>query len=226
MDPHSVSAPAEFMAALMSLRGSVVRPEISVEEIPAPRGIAPFSVALEGELSDLSLLSVASNVAPDEDFSESDELPVTGKFIVLHDPHRPASWQSDFRVVVLVRAQIDQEIGSDPLLTQVAWSWLNEAFQYCGAEYHNLAGTVTRTVSETLGDISPAQHRAQLEIRASWSPTFSKTAEGIDLDLGPHLSTWSNLLCASIGLPVVAQGFPTLQGERGPRRIVQGTTSH
>lgn len=216
MEQTHSTPPAEFFDALMSLRDSLTRPEILIEEIPAPKGIAPFSVALEGELADSSLLSEATGIG---EFDEYDESPVVGKFIVLHDPSRPSAWGSDFRVVILVRAHIDQEIANDPLITEVAMSWLSEALDYCNARAHNLAGTVTRTVTESLGTVEVTSHPALLEIRASWSPTHAIHQSGIGLDLGSHLTAWSNLLCASIGLPPLGQGFPTRRGARGPQSI-------
>ena len=215
-------APSEFMNALLTLRSSNVRPEIALEEIPAPRGIAPYSVALEGQLADSALTLAAANLPRNPTIGDHDDV-VTGKFILLYDPAGQESWGGNFRVVVLVRATIDQDIAGDPLLTEVAWSWLHEAFDFCGVAHDRLAGTITRTISETLGDVSPVEQVAEIEIRASWTPEVADPSHGINLDFGPHLSAWTNLMSAAIGLPVVGQGFPARHGLRGPQSIIHGT---
>lgn len=220
--------PQEFMNALLSLRNSTVRPEIAIEEIPAPRGLAPYSVAIEGELADLALVAEALNLPPNQQFSDDDEPLTSGKFVLLYDPVERANWGGSFRVVIHVRAAIEQEVGVDPLLTQAAWSWLKDAFEYCGAAHLNLTGTVTRSTSDTLRDIgiSPQSQRTEFEIRASWTPMPLNGAAGIDLDFGSHLSAWTNLMCAAVGLPALDQGFPAQYTLRGPHSIIQGATSN
>lgn len=216
--------PQEFMNALLSLRNSVVRPEIAIEEIPAPRGLASYSVAIGGELADSALVPAALNFPSFEEVAEDDEPLTSGKFILLYDPVERANWGGSFRAVIHVRAAIDQEIGQDPLLTQAAWSWLKDAFEYCGAAHVNLTGTVTRSTSDTLRDIgiSPQSQRTEFEIRASWTPTPLDGVAGIDLNFGSHLSAWTNLMCAAIGLPALDQGFPAQRTLRGPQSISQG----
>jgi hypothetical protein len=60
--------PAEFAEALADLRGQGVRPGVHVEEIAAPVRVAPYSVALSGEVSD-------ADAGPDAD------PPATGRFV-------------------------------------------------------------------------------------------------------------------------------------------------
>ena len=43
-------APPDFEAALLSLRGHRMRPELHLEEIPPPTRIAPYALALTGEV--------------------------------------------------------------------------------------------------------------------------------------------------------------------------------
>ena len=102
-------APEEFLAAVRRLRAVRLRPEVVLEEVPAPQRIAPFALALS-----------ADAVADGEELA-------TGRFVVLHDPASPEAWEGDFRVVSFVRAALEPELGADPLLGQVGWSWLEES---------------------------------------------------------------------------------------------------
>src|SRR3954468_13969821 len=107
-------APEEFLAAVRALRAVRLRPEVVLEEVPAPQRIAPFAIALSAEA-----------VADGEELA-------TGRFVVLHDPKGPEAWEGTFRVVTFVRAVLEPEFGSDPLLGQVGWAWLEEALEAPG----------------------------------------------------------------------------------------------
>ena len=60
--------PPDFEAALLSLRGHTLRPELTLTEIPAPTRIAPYAAALAGD--------VATPEAPEEPAG-------SGRFVVL-----------------------------------------------------------------------------------------------------------------------------------------------
>lgn len=167
-----------------------LRPEIQLEEIPAPQRIAPHSVALSGEV-----------LRPG-----SQDALASGRFVVLHDPAAPEAWESPWRVVTFVRAHLEPELGADPLLGEVGWSWLTDAIHANGAGYRALGGTVTRVVSESFGGLSDRDPDVELEVRASWSPT--------EPDLGAHLRIWSELLCTVAGLPPLPEGVTALPGQR------------
>ena len=47
--------------------------------------------------------------------------------MLLHDPDGHEPWEGTFRVVTFVRAELEPEIGADPMLAEVGWSWLMEA---------------------------------------------------------------------------------------------------
>lgn len=115
----------------------------------------------------------------------------SGRFVVLHDPDGQTAWDGDFRLVVMARARIDTEIGTDPLLGAAAWSWLAEALDHQGAGHRALVGTVTRVLSETFGGLELNDACAHAEIRASWSP--------VSPDLGPHLAAWYELIHVAAG---------------------------
>lgn len=179
--------PPEFRAALQALGGRRLRGEVRLTEIPAPARIAPYAVALSGEINDPSL-------------GEDDE-PAGGRFVVLHDPAGQEAWQGTFRVVTLVRAAMDAEVGTDPMFCEAAWSWVAEALQGHAADHHELGGTVTRVVSQSFGALAERPGEVEVEIRASWTP---------DGDLTPHLAAWSAVLCTAAGLPPMPEGVTPL----------------
>jgi Protein of unknown function (DUF3000) len=188
--------PPEFRAAVESMHAAHLRPEIFCEEMPAPQRIAPFSAALSADVT-----------------VDGDEVG-TGRIILLHDPAGNDAWDGTFRCVAYARADIDLELITDPMLGAVGWSWLTEALDAHHAAYAAPSGTVTRVATESFGSMADELGTAQLEIRASWTPT--------DLpDLAAHVEAWGELLCTAVGLPPVPEGvtaMPTRRGQRGPGR--------
>lgn len=186
----SNDVPAEFADALADLRGQGARPGVHVEEIAAPVRVAPYSVAMSGEVAE----------AADDD-------PVaTGRFVVLHDPAGQESWQGTFRIVTLVRASLEPEMAADPLLADVAWSWIPECLDLAGLQLGTdvLAegGTVTRVLSKSFGALDNTPDAVDLEIRASWTP--------VGTQLGAHLQAWTALLSTAAGLPPLPTGVTAL----------------
>lgn len=178
--------PAEFLRALRSLRGTRLRPEVRLEEVPGPGRIAPFSVALTAEVG-----------AP----HAADEL-ASGRFVVLHDPAGHEAWDGTFRLVTLVRATLEAELGADDLLAEVAWTWFEDALADSGVVPHAAGGTVTRVLSRSFGALAERPAEAEIEIRASWTAP--------DGDLGPHLQAWAVLLCQAAGLPPQPRGVSAI----------------
>ena len=187
MTTADADIPAEFRAALQALSGRRLRGEVRLTEIPAPARIAPFAVALSGEV--------------DQSTGLGDDEPAGGRFVVLHDPVGQEAWQGTFRVVTLVRAATDPEVGMDPMFCEAAWTWVEEGLDGAGAAHHALGGTVTRVVSQSFGALSERPGEVEVEIRASWTP---------DGDLAAHLSAWSALLCTAAGLPPLPDGVASL----------------
>ncbi|MPV49400.1 DUF3000 family protein [Pseudactinotalea sp. HY160] len=183
--------PADFEAALLSLRGHRPRPEFRLEEVPPPTRIAPFALALTGEVNPTG--------DPDDHLGG-------GRFVVLYDPDGQPAWNGEFRVIVMARAQLEPELGSDPLLGEVGWTWLTDALAAEGAPYHSLSGTVTRALSETFGGLELRSGTVDIEIRASWTPAA--------LDLAPHLRAWALLTCQAAGLPPAPYNVSTLYRNR------------
>lgn len=193
----SNDVPAEFADALADLRGQGVRPGVHVEEIAAPVRVAPYSVALSGEVTDDG---TGAGAAP------ADDPVATGRFVVLHDPAGQESWQGTFRVVTLVRATLEPEMAADPLLADVAWSWIPECLDLAGlrpgADVLAEGGTVTRVLSKSFGALSSTPDAVDLELRASWTP--------VGTHLGAHLQAWTALLSTAAGIPPLPAGVTAI----------------
>jgi hypothetical protein len=168
-------APAAFRRAVESLHIAEVRPEIEFEDLPAPQRLAPHSAAIGASV-----------------YRDDDELAV-GRLILLYDPDGQRGWEGPFRLVAYVRADMEPEITSDPLLGPVAWSWLTEALETHHADYSAAGGTVTRAVSEGFGNKAEDPVTTELELRASWSPAAE--------DLSGHVAAWCDLMCVAAGIP-------------------------
>lgn len=203
--PGADASPAAFRTAVAGLRAARMRPEVLVEEMPAPQRIAPYATAL------------SADVTADIDGTETDV--ATGRLILLHDPDGNDAWAGQtFRLVAYVRAELDADLISDQMLGEVGWTWLTEALDAHGAAYVAASGTVTRVVTESFGGMADEPGSAQVEIRASWTPV--ETAGGADagtVDVRPHVEAWGELLCTAAGLPPVPEGVAIIPSRRGQR---------
>jgi hypothetical protein len=191
--PDTVPAPDAFRRAAAELMSTAWRVELHVEEIPAPQRIAPFSAAITADVL------VAGNEVG------------TGRLVLLHDPAGNSAWQGTFRCVTFARADVDPEMITDPLLARVGWSWLVDALAAHGAEYGEPSGTVTSVSSESFGGLSEESPRAEVEVRASWTPVITD-----ELGLSPHLAAWAELLCTTAGLPPLPAGVVMMPSRRNP----------
>lgn len=191
MAGRTVSGPEslEFARALDALRTARLRPEVRLTEVPAPGRIAPYAVALTGDVVVRGEEEVAS-----------------GRFVLLHDPDSPEPWGGPWRAVTFARAELEPEFASDPLLGEVGWSWLTDALSDAGVAYSHEAGTVTRVVSESFAGLSDRPPTVEIEVRASWTPRGA--------DAAAHLRAWSDLLCTIAGLPPLPEGVVALPGPR------------
>ncbi|GAA4096658.1 MULTISPECIES: DUF3000 domain-containing protein [Actinomadura] len=189
-----MTVPAPFRRARDTLRaileGEPIRPELDLEDMPAPQRLAPYAAALSG--------SVYRDAGTDAETEVA-----TGRLIVLYDPEGRAGWTGGFRVVAYIRADLEPEIAADELIGSVAWSWLLEALEPAG--YAGVSGTVTRAVSESFGDKRGEPSTTELELRASWSPTGD--------DLTGHVLAWCEVMCTTAGLP--PSGVSTLPDRPG-----------
>lgn len=192
----SDQTPEVFARALEQLRSVRLRPEVVLTEVPAPQRIAPYAVAITADV-------LARTLQPGAD--EPDEL-ASGRFVLLHDPAAPEPWDGTFRAVTFVRAELEPEFGTDPMLGEVGWSWLVDALDARQARYTQDGGTVTRVVSQSFGALADRPPSVELEVRGSWTP--------LDDDLGTHLAAWADLLCTVAGLPPLPEGVAALPARR------------
>jgi len=193
--PSSPPPPSAFAAALDSIRAATTRAELAVSEIPAPGTLAPWSYAL------------AADVTPARHGSDSDL--GTGRFVLLYDPASPDAWGGEFRVICFAQAPLETEMGVDPFLADVAWSWLVDALDTRGAQYSSASGTASRILSTGFGELEAQGDGAQIELRASWTPT--------DHNLAAHVEGWGELLCMLAGLPPAIEGVSLLSARRAGR---------
>lgn len=186
--PH----PPAFRQAVESVRAARPRSEMSVVEIDAPPGLAPYSLAL------------AADVRPTE--HGIDSVLGTGRFVLLYDPAEPDAWGGPFRVVAYAQAPLETEIGIDPFLAEVAWSWLIDALDARDTRYEAASGTATKVLSTGFGELGGNGDAAQLELRASWSP--------LDSEVGAQVEAWCDLLCMLAGLPPSSDAISLLPHRR------------
>lgn len=177
------SAPPAFQQALRSLQRATTRPDVRLVEATPPTRIAPFAVAINGEVN-------------------GDDAEASGRFVVLHDPEGQEAWDGTFRVVGLVKAVVEAEVAEDGMWGQVAWAWLGEAL--ADVPHHACGGTVTKVVSESFGELSDRASDVTVELRVSWTPESS--------DMKPHLLAWSELLALCAGVPPLPDGVSMLPG--------------
>ncbi|TFD27904.1 DUF3000 domain-containing protein [Cryobacterium cryoconiti] len=187
--------PPEFTAARASIERARIRAELVVNEISAPANIAPHAVAYSADIN------------PARHGGNSDL--GTGRFILLHDPEEPEEWGGAFRVVCFAQAPLETDIGLDPFVADVAWSWLVDALDAHGARYTAASGTATKIISSGFGELARQGDGAQIELRASWTP--------LDENLAAHVEGWGELLCMLAGLPPTGEGVSMLSTRRNGR---------
>jgi hypothetical protein len=183
-------AAAGFHAVRDTLAG--LRQDIVFEDSPAPRRIAPYATA------------IGARAYRDTGYRDGqDEEMASGRLILLYDPDGQRGWTGVFRLVALVRADIEEEMAADPLLGEVGWSWLTDALELHAPGYTAPSGTVTRVITEGFGAKGDEPPRTEFELRASWSPPE-------DTDLGVNVAAWFDLLAAAAGLPAQPPGTTAL----------------
>jgi hypothetical protein len=140
----TTAEPAQFREAVAAMNATTVRPEIELGPIRPPQRLAPFSYALGAEVR-----HPETAIVPER--SEGDAF---GRLILLHDPEGAEAWDGTMRLVAYIQADLDSTEAVDPLLPEVAWSWLFEALESRAEHVTALGGTVTATTSVRYGDIS------------------------------------------------------------------------
>jgi hypothetical protein len=168
------------------MQAATVRSEIEVSPIRPPQRLAPYSYALGAEVK-----------LPESDTerSEGSDTEAFGRLILLYDPDGSDAWDGTMRLVAYIEAELDSQEALDPLLPEVAWSWLVEALESRTEQVTALGGTVTATTSVRYGDISGPPRGHQLEMRASWTATTP--------ELATHVQAFCEVLEHAAGLPPV-----------------------
>ncbi|PID53090.1 MAG: enoyl-CoA hydratase [Micrococcales bacterium] len=184
MPAHRAPVPAVFADAVESLRSVRLPNQVRVQEVPAPSRVAPFATALAAQVEDAEDGEIGS-----------------GRFVLLHDPAGQDAWDGTMRVVTFARADLEPEVGEDPLLCDIGWSWLTE--QLADVPHVAVGGTVTRVLSMSYEGLADRPPTVELEIRASWTPAGA--------DIGRHLQAWVATLCTVAGLPPLPEGVTALQ---------------
>lgn len=162
---------------------ATVHPRIELAPIRPPQRLAPYAYALGAEVLHPEVPSIAPDPPAD----------AFGRLILLHDPQGADAWQGTLRLVAYVQADIDGALASDPLLPEVAWSWLADAVASRDEPFTALGGTITATSSVRYGDIDGPPRAHQLEVRASWTPMSTV--------LRPHVEAFAEVLAYAAGLP-------------------------
>lgn len=177
--------PVPFREAVAAMNAATVRSEIELGPIRPPQRLAPYSHALGAEVK-----------RPDVDVvPECSEGDAFGRLILLYDPDGADAWDGTMRLVAYIQADLDSSEAIDPLLPEVAWSWLVDALDARAEHVTALGGTVTATTSVRYGDISGPPRAHQLELRASWTATTP--------DIGTHVEAFCEVLEHAAGLPPV-----------------------
>ncbi|MEV0359768.1 DUF3000 domain-containing protein [Nocardia sp. NPDC050697] len=180
-EPHG--EPASFRAAVEAMGSATVHPRIELAPIRPPQRLAPYSYALGAEVTHPDAAAVPTD-------SEGDAF---GRLILLHDPEGDETWHGTFRLVAYIQADIDASLATDPLLPEVAWSWLVDALESRPDPFTALGGTVTSTSSVRYGDIAGPPRAHQLELRASWT--------AVTAEMRGHVEAFCEVLAYSAGLP-------------------------
>ncbi len=179
----------EIESAIAAARDSgSIRPELTLDDVPAPIRLAKHGLAIAAEI-----------VAADDD-----ELG-HGRFVLLHEPGGQDTWMGDTRAVVFVKAALEPDLAVDPLLLDVGWDWLTESLERQGLDVTALSGTVSRTGSQGFGDIAGRAPEGAIEIRASWTVTPDLAARS--------LLAWCDLLATASGLVPLQDGVRAIRGK-------------
>ncbi|MBS2963086.1 DUF3000 domain-containing protein [Actinocrinis puniceicyclus] len=213
--PQSEAAlPPPLRGAIAGIAAVPLRPQFELEALPPPRRLATFSHAVSVAVCD-----------PD-----GDEI-ASGRFVVLYEPQGQDEWRGVFRCVTLAQADLEAEIAEDPLLPDVAWSWLTEALDQRAARHAVLGGTVSRSASMSFGELAERPASTSVELRASWTPAApSGTGAGDGVGGGTgegewteaqaqaafeaHFQAWLDLIATAAGLPPLVAGVTVLPTSR------------
>lgn len=168
----------EFRIRVEDISKLTERPEIHLEQIPAPKGIAEEALAISAEVIHA-------------DHSEADR--GVGRLVLCRDSNFPEGWNSEYRIILYAKSPVEVEMGKDPVVDELPWNWLMDSLAQNVASFHSEAGTTTRVLSTGHGSLTPQPQHAEIEIRASWAPE--------DENFLAHVQAFQDLLALISGLP-------------------------
>lgn len=197
MSTTSESGTAPFERLREEILEALLRPELEWREIPSPDRIAPRSLALAAAIKQGSRRSNAF-----------DSPTGSGRFILLNDPASSTEWDGEYRIVCYAQSPLEVEIGMDPFIADVTWTWLLDALERHEAPYTNIAGTATKIISQGFGTLDDQGRGSQLELRASWTPDPGAIV--------PHVQAWAEVLCSLAGFPY-QEGAASLDAHRAAK---------
>jgi len=175
----------QFALTVEQISNVVVRPDITLTQVPAPSRLAPFALALTAAPTDI----------------DSDAF--SGRFVLLHDPDGVEEWGGTFRAVIFARAELETDLLNDDLVREVAWSWISEST--ASLEISEIGGTVTSNFGQSFGTLADRPADGFVEVRSSWTPTEDESGAPHD-DLGSHLTAWIDVLVCAGGLVPLPEG--------------------
>ncbi|EUA00309.1 hypothetical protein I547_5315 [Mycobacterium kansasii 824] len=169
----TAAEPAPFREAVAAMNAVTVRPEIELGPIRPPQRLAPYSYALGAEVKHPDL-----DIVPER--SEGDAF---GRLILLYDPEGSDAWDGTIRLVAYIQADLDSQEAIDPLLPEVAWSWLVEALESRTEHMTALAAPsppphrcATATFPDRRAPISSSCGRRGRRPRPRWAATSRRSA--------------------------------------------------
>lgn len=167
------------------LENRTTRPEIKLDHTAAPARLASHTAAIVADVD-----------------MHGDEIG-NGRLVVLFEPHFQDTWDGNLRLVGYVSADLESELVTDPMLLEVGWSWVEDAFANRDLNPLALSGTVSRSGSQSFGDISMRQPEGQVEIRVSWTVPATETFSN-------HALAWVDLLTSAAGLEPLPAGVSAI----------------
>ncbi|MCH4249761.1 MAG: DUF3000 domain-containing protein [Microbacteriaceae bacterium] len=191
MQSTGYRAAQRFEEACARFESGEGRGDVLVQTVDAPSAIAPHTAAWHAKIQSPS------------------PAPGQGRLALAFDPDSPESWGGPFRVILFLTVPLDTAVAQDPLLAEVAWSWLTDALGENAPGSHSVAGTISKTFNTGFGALATHREGTVLELRASWTP--------LEAELGGCRTAWVQALALFAGLPPVApeHGVTPLRGGFG-----------
>ena len=162
-----------------------VRSEITLDLAPAPARLATHAAAILA------------------DITNGDVEVGNGRLVILYEPKEQEAWNGHIRCVAYVRADLESEMVTDPLLLEVGWSWVEDSLRNRAIEPISLSATISRSGSQSFGEISERTPEGSIELRASWT-----VAEGSGVDVS--VLAWCDLLAQAAGLEPLPDGVTSI----------------